>query len=493
MAPFLKVALPLVLLVVGQLHAEPFFGNNYVIPQGARLGNAANAVVRNLEAAQTQVRSPNLINPTASQFLSAGTTAFREYVGNTTAVLGQLFREVAQVSTDRVTAPAVVFTRLNLSLLAVAQWNQNVTQSLAVLQQAFDYDQNNNTAGFFGFWRDAIGENVNDLAAELRQLGQHIAAIGGQPMNTQQFLQAISADGTLQRLQDVVEAAIRLSTDYLSGVTKVVTAVRAANDFQSRAYSLIRSNQGFINTAVDRYSAASNASYGRFLTAADSLVNHLKDTNQSFVFRWPLLFSGEVHEKLNLLNQSIDLLTGNIMLRTITVAGELVKTSALFKTGDNPLAYLRDEADLLTRILLDVLYGDNYCAPAFITPFNALPAQVNSLVGACLTEQTNLESQGSAQLVSIANNFLRPYVTFVYGRLNICFQQPFDKMTECLDNIVATIDFRGQFFLLDIASQQFFEQVQEDLPTCNDRVLEFVRNAGLRENCGLHAGTPSPV
>ncbi|ETN66813.1 hypothetical protein AND_001394 [Anopheles darlingi] len=478
------------LLLLGGTCGDPFFGNNYVIPQGARLGTAANTVVRNLDAAQTQIRS-FLINPTASVFLAAGATALREYVGNTTVVLGQVYREIAQVATDRVTAPAVVFTRLSLALNNVRQWDQNLTQSLTVLNQSFNYDANNNTAGYFEQWKSAIGQNVQQLARVLELLRGAVSPIVGEPLNTQQFLQVISANGTLQELLDTVEAAVRITTDYSGSVTRVVAAVRAANDFQSRALSQIRTNQGFINTAVDRYSAASNASFGRFLAAADSLVTHLKDTNQSFVFRWPLLFSDSVREKLDLLNNSINHLTGNILLRTINVANELDSNQRLFKTGPNALGYVQEEANLLTRILLDVLQGENYCATGFITPFNALPTQVNGLIATCLADQTVLESQGSAQLVSTANNFLRPYVTSVYGRLNICFQQPFESMTECLDNIVETIDFRAQFFLLDLASQLFFERVQEELAYCNSRVLDFVRNSGLRVSCDIRREIPA--
>ncbi|XP_053675541.1 uncharacterized protein LOC128725796 [Anopheles nili] len=482
MAPSVKVLSALLLLVIGASECSPFFGNNYVLPQGARLANAANTVVRNLDAAQSQVRL-SLINPTASNFLSLGATALREYVGNTTLVMGQLFREVAQVAVDRTTPPAVVFTRLNLALQGVPQWNRNLSQSIDVFSQVFNYDQNSNTASYFELWKDALDKNVNDLADVLSRLGAVILSITGEPLNTQQFLQAISTNGTLQQLVDVVESNVRLSADYSSSVTKLVAAVRAANDFQSRSYSLLRTNQASINTNFDRYSAASNLSYYRFLNAADSLFNHLKDTNQSFVFRWPLLFSASVHNQLNLLNQSIDHLTANILRRTVAVAEKLDQTQVLFKQGNNPLSYLREETDLLTRILLDVLSEENYCASGFVTPFNELPAQVTTLVAGCLTEQTTLESQGSAQLVSLANNFLRPYVTTIYGRMNICFRQPFDKMTDCLDHIVATIDFRGKFFLLDLASQLFFEQVQDELPSCNDRVLEFVRNSGLRQTC----------
>uniref|UniRef100_A0A182J2R5 Uncharacterized protein n=1 Tax=Anopheles atroparvus TaxID=41427 RepID=A0A182J2R5_ANOAO len=484
MAPVWKVSFAILLLAVGVARCNPFFGNNYVVPQGARLANAANTVVRNLDGAQTQVRS-FLINPTASRFLATGATALREYVGNTTVTLAQLFRELGQVATDRTTAPAVVFTRLNLALQGTVEWHRNLSEPLAALEQAFNYDQNSNTADYFRQWRDSMVSNVNDTAVVLQRLGDAVLAVAGQPLNTQQFLQAVSADGSLQQLQEVVEAAVRLSADYTTSVTKLVGAVRAANDFQSRTYSLLRTNQAAINTNVDRYSSASNTSFYRFLTAADALFNHLKDTNQSFVFRWPLLFSPAVQDQLNLLNQSIDHLTWNVLKRTVAVAQNLVQTQALFKEGNNPLGYLREETDLLTRTMLDVFNDENFCAEGFVTMFQALPARVTTLVGACLTEQTNLESQGSSQLVSIANNFLRPYVTAVYGRLNICFQEPFDKMNECLDRIVTTIDFRGKFFLLDLTSQLFFEQLQEELPTCNDRVLEFVRNAGLRESCDI--------
>uniref|UniRef100_A0A182VUZ4 Secreted protein n=1 Tax=Anopheles minimus TaxID=112268 RepID=A0A182VUZ4_9DIPT len=486
MAPTpLKVLSVLLLLAISGSECNPFFGNNYVIPQGARLANAANVVVRNLDAAQAQVRT-YLINPTASEFLRAGATGLRDYVGNTTLVMGQMFREVAQVAVDRTTAPAVVFTRLTLAVQGVPQWNRNLSQSLDVLRQAFNYDANSNTASYLESLRNSFAKNVQDLSEVLGRLGDAILSVAGQPLNTQQFLQVVSANGTLQQLQDVVESVVRLSADYSTSVTTLVAAVRAANDFQTRSYSLLRTNQASINTNVDRYSSASNSSFYRFLTAADSLFTHLKDTNESFVFRWPLLFSPAVHDKLNLLNHSIDHLTANLLQRTATVTLNLQNTSALFKEGNNPLSYLRDEADLYTRVMMDVLNGENFCATGFVTSFNALPAQVTSLVAACLNEQTNLESQGATQLVSLANSFLRPYVTAIYGRLNICFQQPFDKMTECLDNIVETIDFRGKFFLLDLASQLFFEQVQQELPTCNDRVLEYVRNSGLREACQIY-------
>uniref|UniRef100_A0A182RGF5 Secreted protein n=1 Tax=Anopheles funestus TaxID=62324 RepID=A0A182RGF5_ANOFN len=483
MAPTtVKVVSVFLLLAIGGTECNPFFGNNYVLPQGARLANAANAVVRNLDAAQTQVRV-SLINPTASEFLNAGATALREYVGNTTLVMGQMFREVAQVAVDRTTAPAVVFTRLTLAVQGVSQWNRNLSQSLDVFKQVFNYDGNSNTASYMESLRNSFSKNVQELSEVLGRLGDAILLVAGQPLNTQQFLEVVSANGTLQQLQDVVESAVRLSADYSASVTKLVAAVRAANDFQSRSYSLLRTNQASINTNVDRYTSASNASFYRFLTAADSLFTHLKDTNESFVFRWPLLFSSAVQDKLNLLNHSIDHLTWNLMQRTATVTLNLQRTSALFKEGNNTLSYLREETDLYTRVMLDVLYDENFCATGFVTSFNALPARVTALVAACLTEQTNLESQGATQLVSLANSFLRPYVTAIYGRLNICFQQPFEKMTECLDNIVETIDFRGKFFLLDLASQLFFEQVQQELPSCNDRLLEFVRNSGLREAC----------
>uniref|UniRef100_A0A182NEE7 Secreted protein n=1 Tax=Anopheles dirus TaxID=7168 RepID=A0A182NEE7_9DIPT len=484
MAPSLRVLVALLVLTIGRSECNPFFGNNYVLPQGARLSNAANSVVRNLDAAQTQVRA-YLINPTSSNFLSAGATALRDYVGNTTLIVGQVYREVAQVAVDRTTAPAVVFTRLTLALQAVPEWNRNLSQSLDVFNQVFNYDDNSNTASNLEQLRNYVAKSLNDLSDVLGLLGNAVLAVTGQPLNTQQFLQVVSANGTLQQLVDVVEASVRVSADYSASVTKLVAAVRAANDFQSRSYSLLRTNQASINTNVDRYSSASNASFYRFLTAADSLFNHLKTTNESFVFRWPLLFSPAVQDQLNLLNHSIDHLTGNVLQRTFTVAQNLARTSALFKEGNNPLGYLREETDLFTRVLLDVLNGENFCATGFVSTFNALPTQATSLVAGCLTEQTNLESLGSTQLVSLANNFLRPYVTAIYGRLNICFQQPFDKMTECLDKIVATIDFRGKFFLLDLASQLFFEQVQEELPSCNDRVLEFVRNSGLRESCQI--------
>ncbi|XP_050077621.1 uncharacterized protein LOC126564586 [Anopheles maculipalpis] len=474
-----------ILALASSVNCNPFFGNNYVLPQGARLASAANSVVRNLDSAQTQV-TRSLGNPTASEFLRAGATALRDYVGNTTLVMGQLFREVAQVAVDRSTAPAVVFTRLSLAVQGVSQWNRNVSQSLDVFREAFNYDENSNTASFMEHLRTSFHKNVQDLSGVLQRLGDAVLPVAGQPLNTQQFLQVVSANGTLQQLLDVVESTVRLSGEYLSSVSNLVAAVRAANDFQTRSYSLLRTNQASINTNVDRYSTASNASFYRFLTVADSLFTHLKDTNESFVFRWPLLFSAAVQDKLNLLNHSIDHLTWNIMQRTVKVAQNLQSTSALFKEGNNPLNYLREETDLFARVMLDVLYGENYCATGFVTTFNTLPQQVATLLAGCLNDQTTLESQGAGQLVSLANSFLRPYVTVIYGRLNICFQQPFDKMTECLDNIVETIDFRGKFFLLDLASQLFFEQVQEELPTCNDRVLEFVRNSGLRESCQIY-------
>uniref|UniRef100_A0A182KCZ0 Secreted protein n=1 Tax=Anopheles christyi TaxID=43041 RepID=A0A182KCZ0_9DIPT len=474
----------LLLHTIGSTECSPFFGNNYVLPQGTRLASAATAVVRNLDAAQVQVRG-SLVNPTSSQFLADGATALREYVGNTTAVMGQLFREVAQVAVDRTTAPAVVFTRLTLAVQGVTQWNRNLSASLDVFKQVFNYDANSNTADYLEQLRNAFVKNVQDLSEVLGRLGDAILPVAGEPLNTQQFLQVVSANGTLQQLLDVVESTVRLSADYAASVTRLVAGVRAANDFQSRLYSVLRTNQASINTNVDRYSAASNTTFNRFLTAADALLTHLKTTNESFVFRWPLLFSDAVQHKLNLLNHSIDHLTGNLLRRTVTVAQNLVSTSALFKEGNNPLGYLREETDLFARVMVDVLHGENFCATGFVATFNALPAQVTTLVAACLTEQTNLESQGSSQLVSLASNFLRPYVTAVYGRLNICFQQPFDKMTECLDSIVATVDFRDKFFLLDLASQLYFQQVQEELPSCNDRVLEFVRNSGLRESCQI--------
>lgn len=208
---------------------SPFFGNNYVLPQGARLASSTTAVVRNLDAAQLQVRG---LNPTSSNFLSAGAAALRDYVGNTTTVMGQVFREVAQVAVDRTTAPAVVFTRLTLAVQGVAQWNRNLSSSLEVLKEAFNYDVNSNTASYLEKLRNAFGQNVQELAEVLVRLGDAVLPVAGQPLNTQQFLQVVSANGTLQQLLDVVEYTVRLSGEYSTSVSTLVAAVRAANDFK---------------------------------------------------------------------------------------------------------------------------------------------------------------------------------------------------------------------------------------------------------------------
>ncbi|XP_062549266.1 uncharacterized protein LOC134213863 [Armigeres subalbatus] len=472
----------LLALTIVVARGDPFFGNNYQIPHGAALARHASAVVTNLNNARNSVSSYVRYPPTASPSLNEGAIALRDYIGNVSALAGSVYTEVSRAATDRTTAPVVVFSMISTRLNALQPLLQNGSLYVESLAANFDSEGDNSTSSYFAWWNDILRSDSLVLMKLVHNVSQVIDSIAGQGLNTQQFVAALSVNGLLQDLIDAVQKTAAASGDLSSTVSSLVGAINNANSFRSTSNSRIQSSRQSAVSIVNSYISSSNASFNSIIVATDTLFDHLKTVNESFVFRWPLLLSDRVEQKLDLLNRSIESLIVNLHFRRSVVETHYLFTRAVFANENEPQSYLEDESEQLTRRLVNVLNPDA-CASNFRTPFLALPGTVQSQLSQCINSQLGLERQGASQVQSIANNFLRGYVSAVYNSLEICYSHPYETMSNCLDEIVDTIDFGGKFFLLDTVTFYLFEQVQAELINCNSRLQSYVRNVGLRANC----------
>nr|XP_019540834.2 uncharacterized protein LOC109411713 [Aedes albopictus] len=477
-----KAVVLLVLAACSVVRGDPFFGNNYILPQGAALARYASEVVTNLNNARNSLSSYVRYPPTASTSLYQGAIALRDYVGNVSLLAGNVYAEVSRAATDRTTAPVVVFSKISMRCNNLQPLLQNGSLYAESLAANFDSEADNSTSAYFAAWHEnLISESLN-LHKLLLNVSQVIDSVAGQGLNTQQFIAALSVDGLLQDLVDAVQRSAASSGHLASTVSSLVGAINTANSFRSTANSRIQSSRQSAVSTVNNYITSSNASFNSILVATDALFNHLKTVNDSFVFRWPVLLSDRVEQKLDLLNRSIESLIVNLHFRRNIVEMHYLVTRAVFANENEPQAYLENESEQLTRRLVNVIQPDG-CAANFRTQFWTLPGTVQSQLTQCVNGQLGLERQGASQVQSIASNFLRGYVSAVYDSLEICYSHPFEKMNDCLDEIVETIDFGGKFFLLDTVTFYLFEQVQSELLNCNSRLVKYVRNVGLRANC----------
>lgn len=472
----------IVLVFSVAVRGDPFFGNNYQIPQGTALSRYASAVVTNLNNARNSLSSYVRYPPTASTSLNQGAIILRDYVGNVSLLVGNVYTEISRAATDRTTAPAVVFSKISSRINELQPLLQNRSLYVDSLAANFDSDVDNNTSVYFAMWNDNLNLSGHHLSKLLQNVSRVIESVAGGSLNTQQFIAALSVNGLLQDLLDAVQQVSASTGDFSSTVSSLVGAINAANSFRSTANSRLQSSRQSANTVVNNYISSSNASFNSILVATDTLFNHLKTVNDSFVFRWPLLLSDRVEQKLDLLNRSIENLSVNLHFRRSVVESHYTYTRSIFANENEPQAYLEEESEQLTRRLVNVIKPDA-CASDFRTQFWTLPGAVQTLLSQCFNSQLGLERQGASQVLSIANNFLRGYVTAVYDSLEICYSHPFEQMNSCLDDIVDTIDFGGKFFLLDTVTFYLFEQVQSELMNCNSRLLKYVRNVGLQANC----------
>ncbi|XP_065095282.1 uncharacterized protein LOC135717224 [Ochlerotatus camptorhynchus] len=481
MAVFGSVLLIVLVLNVAA-RGDPFFGNNYQIPQGAALARYASAVVTNLNNARNSLSSYVRYPPTASTSLNQGAIVLRDYIGNVSLLVGNVYTEISRAATDRSTAPAVVFSKINTRLNDLQPLLQNGSLYVDSLASNFDSEADNSTSNYFATWNENLRSNTHHLSRLLQNVSQVIESVAGEGLNTQQFIAALSVDGLLQDLVDAVQQVSATTGDLSSTVSSLVGAINTANSFRLTANSRLQTSRQSANTVVNSYISSSNASFNSILVATDTLFNHLKTVNDSFVFRWPLLLSDRVEQKLDLLNRSIENLSVNLHFRRSVVESHYTYTRYVFANENEPQANLDEESEQLTRRLVNVIKPDG-CASDFRTQFLALPGTAQTLLSQCFNGQLGLERQGASQVLSIANNFLRGYVTAVYDSLEICYSHPYEKMNSCLDDIVDTIDFGGKFFLLDTVTFYLFEQVQSELINCNSRLLKYVQNVGLRANC----------
>lgn len=472
----------IVLVFSVAVRGDPFFGNNYQIPQCAALSRYASAVVTNLNNARNSLSSYVRYPPTASASLNQGAIILRDYVGNVSLLVGNVYTEISRAATDRTTAPAVVFSKISTRLNELQPLLQNGSLYVESLAANFDSDTDNNTSVYFAMWNHNLNLSGHYLSKLLQNVSRVIESVAGESLNTQQFIAVLSVDGLLQDLLDAVQQVSASTGDFSSTVSSLVAAINTANSFRSTANSRLQTSRQSANTVVTNYISSSNASFNSILVATDTLFNHLKTVNDSFVFRWPLLLSDRVEQKLDLLNRSIENLSVNLHFRRSVVESHYTYTRFVFANENEPQAYLDEESEQLTRRLVNVIKPDA-CASDFRTQFWALPGAVQTLLSQCFNSQLGLERQGASQVLSIANNFLRGYVTAVYDSLEICYSHPYEQMNSCLDDIVDTIDFGGKFFLLDTVTFYLFEQVQSELMNCNSRLLKYVRNVGLKANC----------
>lgn len=405
-----------------------------------------------------------------------------DYVGNVSRLVGNVYAEISRAASDRSTAPAVVFSKINTQFNLLQPLIQNASLYVDAFADYFDYEGDNSTSSYFADRNERMKVNSQGLYEILQNVSVVVDSVQGQGLNTQEFLAALQVNGLLQKLLDAVQGAAIASGEYSEAIARLVAAINTANSFRSTSNMRIQSARQLATGVVNTYVTNSNASFNSVLLATDNLFNHLKTLNNSFVFRWPLLLSERVEQKLHLLNQSIENLIVNLSFRRVIVETHYSLTRHVFRDQNEPQAYLEEEAELLTRVLTNVV-RPNSCASSFRTQFLNLPASTQSLLSQCFDAQLGLERQGANQVVSIANNFLRSYATGVYSSLESCFSYPYEKMSDCLDHIVETIDFGGKFFLLDTVTFYLFEQVQSELLNCNSRLMEYVRSVGVRENC----------
>ncbi|XP_039437563.1 uncharacterized protein LOC120419056 [Culex pipiens pallens] len=477
---FLKFILAFAILT--GTRGDPFFGNNFLIPQSVELASYANAVVTSLNSARNSVSSYTRLPPTSSASLSAGAITLQQYVGNVSQLVGGAYTELARAASDRTSAPAIVFTKISTQFAALKPLIQNSSLYIEDLARSFDYEGDSSVSNYFADRNERIRVNSHNLQVILQNVSAVIESIAGQGLNTQQFLAALSANGLLQQLLDAGQGAATASAEFADVVAQLAAAITQANNFRVTSNLRIQQSRTATNTAVNNYITSSNASFNSILTTTDSLFNHLKTLNDSFVFRWPLLLSDPVEQKLDLLNRSIENLIVNLHYRRQVVESHFISTREVFQDANEPQQYLALEAELLTRRLVNVI-KPSACVVNFRTQFHALPATVQTVLTQCINSQLGLERSGASQVVSIANGFLRSYATEVYAGLEICFRHPFASMNECLEAIVAQIDFSGKFFLLDTLSSYLYEQVQSELFNCNSRLLQYIQNRGLRANC----------
>ncbi|XP_058454032.1 uncharacterized protein LOC131432019 [Malaya genurostris] len=468
--------------LVGFVCGDPFFGNNYQIPQSSELVRSANLVVTNLNAARNAVSSYGRNPPAASVSLNRGARVLADYVGNVSQLIGNVYSQLSRAATDRTTDPAVVFSKISTQINALRPLLQNSSVYVESLAAYFDYEGDNSTSCFFTEQNNGMKIDIEKLSTILQNVSRVVDSIAGQSLNTQQFIAVLSVNGLLQNLVDATQRAAIASNEYMGIITRYVAAINDANSVRLTVNSRLQTSRNAINSAVNSYISSSNSSFNSILSSTDSLFNHLKTLNESFVFRWPLLLSDRVESKLALLNSSIENLITNLHFRRSVVDNHYSLTGAIFRTSNEALAYLEEEAELLTRVLANAV-NPNSCASNFRNQFYNLPGSVQSLLSQCFTSQLNLERQGANQVQSIANNFLRSYVTVVYANAEICFSHPFDQMSKCLDDFVDTIDFGGKFFLLETTTFYLFEQVQSELTNCSSRLVSYIRNVGLRANC----------
>lgn len=477
---FFKVFFAIAIFAVAR--GNPFFGNNFLIPQSVELARYANAVVTNLNGARSSVSSYARFPPTASTSLNEGAITLHQFVGNVTQLVGGVYLEMARAASDRTTAPAIVFTKINTQFNALQPFLQNSSLYVEALARSFDYEGDNSTSSDFADRMERIRRNSQNLQVILQNVNLVIDSITGQGLNTQQFLAALSANGLLQQLLDAAQGAEVASREFADVVAQLVAAITQANNFRSISNLRIQQSRTAANTGVNTYITNSNASFNSILTTTDSLFNHLKTLNDSFVFRWPLLLSDRVEQKLDLLNRSIENLIVNLHYRRQAVESHFTLTREVFQDLNEPQQYLWKESELLTRRLANVI-RPSVCVANFRTQFLTLPAAVQTQLAQCFDSQLRLERQGASQVVSIANGFLRSYATETYAAMEICFGLPIYSMTECLDAIVAKIEFSSKFFLLDTLTSLLYEQVQSELINCNSRLLQYIQNVGLRATC----------
>lgn len=475
---FFKVVLAIA--IFGVARGDPFFGNNFLIPQGVELARYANAVVTNLNGARSSVSSYTRFPPTASASLNEGAITLQQFVGNVSQLVGGVYLEMSRAASDRTSAPAVVFAKINTQFNALQPLLLNSSLYVGALARSFDYEGDNSTSSYFADRMERIRVNSHNLQVILQNVNVVINSIAG--LNTQQFLAALSSNGLLQQLLDVTQGAELASREFADVVAQMVAAITQANNFRSTSNLRIQQSRTAANTAVNSYVTNSNASFNSILTTTDGLFNHLKTLNDSFVFRWPLLLSDRVEQKLDLLNRSIENLIVNLHYRRQTVENHFALTREVFQDLNEPQQYLSKESELMTRRLVNVI-RPSACVGNFRTQFLTLPAAVQTQLSQCFDSQLRLERQGASQVVSIANGFLRSYASETYAAMEICFSHPYNSMNECLDAIVAKIEFSPKFFLLDTLQTLLYDQVQSELVNCNDRLLKYIQNVGLRATC----------
>lgn len=424
----------LVISTIAIVGSEPFFGNDFVVPQRTRIIPEANCVVNNLVSARNSLNSYIRSPPTSSESLRQGVSCLALYVANVTKLEGDIFTEIARASNDRTSNPAVICSKLNGQIRDLKPLLANSTSYIACIQENFDTSNDNITSTYYKKWNDDLVKRGVELEQILGNMCRAIEANHGKVSTTQDFLTILMENNTLPLLENITMIRCAQASDLARRAGEQNIAINQANSFRSTINSRILSSRNSATSSVNSYITSSNSSANSVFTSSERFATFVRTTDDAFFFRWPQALNKPVLDKRALLNHSVVMMSNKMQSQKEWVQAFYLNVRELLSVQNPAQAYLMHEAELTTRIMLNII-RPNHCVMNFRTRLTDLPAQVQTQLNRCTTNQVTMDRNVATQVVSIVNSVLQPYVTVVYSNGEICHSYPFDKMNTCLDNV----------------------------------------------------------